>query len=111
MKELKAAIALSLISLAFTRLALSIASPAGQISRQLNLVDGFIIPVLVTAGLVALALSGQPKRTLYKVPFKLAAILFCVYGSSLIIPGSSGGIIALAPYFLVTLVLLLVVFW
>jgi hypothetical protein len=111
MKELRAAIALSLLTLAFTRLALSIASPVGQISLQLTFIDLFVIPLLVSTGLLALALSGQPKRTLYKVPLKLAAILFCLYGSSLIIPGSSGGVMALAPYCLVTVVLLLVVFW
>ena len=111
MKELRAAIALSLLTLAFTRLALSIASPVGQFGLQLNFIDGFVIPLLSTAGLVALALSAQPKRTLYKVPLKLAAILFCLYGSSLIIPVFSGGVMALAPYCLVTLVLLLVVFW
>jgi len=111
MMQLKAAIALSLLTLAFTRLVLSITSPVGQVGFQVNFIDVFVIPLLVTTGLVALALSGQPKRTLYKVPVKLAAILFCLYGSSLIIPASSAGVMALAPYCLVTLALLLVVFW
>jgi len=111
MKELEVGIALSLLTLALTTVALSIASPVGQTCFQVNFVDVFVTPSLVTSGLVALAVSSQPRRTLYKVPLKLAAILFCLYASSLIIPLSGGGVMALTPYCLVTLVLLLVVFW
>jgi hypothetical protein len=113
MKELKAAIALIAFTFALTTLAVLIASPAGQIGLQVNsiFIDAPVIPFLVSAELIALALFAQPRRTLYKVPIKLAAILLCLYGSSLIIPQFSGGVMAMAPYCLVTLVLLLVVFW
>ena len=50
-------------------------------------------------------------RTLYKVPIKLAAILVCFYCSSIIIPEMVGGVMAMVPFCLITLALLLVVFW
>jgi len=49
--------------------------------------------------------------TLYKVPVKLAAILVCFYCSSVIIPEMVGGVMAMVPFGLITLALLLVVFW
>ena len=111
MNELKAAIALIAFTFASTTLAFSIASPAGQIGFQVNFIDAPVIPFLVSTELIGLALFTQPRRTLYKVPIKLGAILLCLYGSSLIIPQFSGGVMAMAPYCLVTLALLLVVFW
>jgi hypothetical protein len=50
-------------------------------------------------------------RTLYKVPVKLAAILVCLYCSSVIVPEMVGGVMAMVPFGLITLALLLVVFW
>ena len=50
-------------------------------------------------------------RTLYKVPIKLAAILVCFYCTSVIIPEIVGGVAAMVPFGLMTLALLLVVFW
>jgi hypothetical protein len=48
---------------------------------------------------------------LYKVPIKLAAILVCFYCSSVIIPEMVGGVTAMIPFGIITLALLLVVFW
>jgi hypothetical protein len=50
-------------------------------------------------------------RTIYKLPVKLAAILVCFYCSSVIIPEMVGGVAAMVPFGLITLALLLVVFW
>ena len=49
--------------------------------------------------------------TVYKLPIKLAAILVCLYCSSMIIPEMAGGVAAMIPFGIITLALLLVVFW
>jgi hypothetical protein len=49
--------------------------------------------------------------TMYKLPIKLAAILVCFYFSSMIIPETADGVKAMIPFGIITLALLLVVFW
>ena len=48
---------------------------------------------------------------MYKLPIKLAAILVCFYCSSMIIPETADGVKAMIPFGIITLALLLVVFW
>jgi len=67
--------------------------------------------ILIASGMMGLAITISRRKGLYKVPLKLAALLLCFYGSALAVSSYMEGLPALVPYLLITLALLLVVFW
>lgn len=76
------------------------------------LVDHDPIGILsIGAGALIVASFIGRRKGLYKIPVKLATLLLCFYGSALAVTSYMEGFPALVPYFLITLALLLVIFW